>query len=146
MHSWVLQSATPVIDLHMWVAFVELFLHFGRFAVGPGLSGQMQILKLSHSLKVAGRRRNTPKSAQNRCVPVCGYRAGYFGFGPALCPHSVRNRRFPAGSLKCSGSFWLGREEHREQTWMPGSLIHTTTRRPIGRRKLPARGEPYLRS
>ncbi len=51
--------------------------------------------------------RNGHGILRNRRVLVCGYRAGYFGLGlpPGLGPNLVRNRRFPAGSLKCSGPF-----------------------------------------
>ena len=53
--------------------------------------------------------RNRPIILRSRCVPVCGYRAGYFGFGlaqlsPALSPNPARSRRFPAGSLKVVGA------------------------------------------
>ncbi len=56
--------------------------------------------ELSHSFKVriiVETRRDRPRIVRNRCVPVCGYRAGYFGlglrarlpeaisFGPRLC-------------------------------------------------------------
>ncbi len=59
----------------------------GRFVFPPGLIFRVYVsAELSHTLKVVDRRRNTPKSAQdrsNRCVPVCGYRAGYVGLGLA---------------------------------------------------------------
>ncbi len=41
----------------------------------------LDLVELSHSKQVSDRRRNTPKSARivrDRCVPFCGYRAGYF--------------------------------------------------------------------
>jgi hypothetical protein len=51
-------------------------------------------------------RRNRAIIVRNRCVPVSGYRARYYGlgFGPALGPNPVRNRRFLAGSLKVFGA------------------------------------------
>ncbi len=45
---------------------------------------------------------------RNRCVPVCGHRAGNFGLGLAPLQAQIRpqNRRFPTGSLKvCRGPF-----------------------------------------
>ena len=65
--------------------------------------------ELSHSLKVADRRRNTPTWGQNRSESL---RAGLWApcrvfwawFGFALGPIPVRNRRFPAGSLKVCGA------------------------------------------
>ena len=51
-------------------------------------------------------RRNRAKIVRNRCAPVCGYRARYFGLGSAQLwgPNPVRNRRFPAGSLRVFGA------------------------------------------
>ncbi len=49
--------------------------------------------ELSHSSKVSGRRRNMTKSAQivrNRCVSVCGYRAGYVGLDLAQLEAQIR--------------------------------------------------------
>jgi hypothetical protein len=65
--------------------------------------------ELSHSLKASDRRRNTPKSAQNRSGSSCtGLWAPcrIFGawFGPALAPNPARNRTLPAGSLKVVGA------------------------------------------
>ena len=61
--------------------------------------------ELSHCLRASDRRRNTPISGQNRSESL---RAGLWvsrrifsaWSGPALSPKPVRNRRFPAGSLK----------------------------------------------
>ncbi len=60
--------------------------------------------ELSHSLKVADRRRDRPKSGQIRSESLCdGLWAPclifWFWFGPALDPNPARNRRFPVGSL-----------------------------------------------
>ncbi len=72
-----------------------------------GLSNRT--VELSHSLTVSDRRRNTPKSAQNRSESLCaGVRAPCRIFwawrGPALGPNPARNPRFPAGSLKVFGA------------------------------------------
>ncbi len=61
--------------------------------------------ELSHSLKVSDRRRTTPKSGQNRSESLCAglwapCRVFWAWFGFALGPVSVRNIRFPAGSLQ----------------------------------------------
>ncbi len=51
------------------------------------------LAELSHSLKVSDRRRNTPKSAQNRSESLCAdlwYCAGYFGFGVAQLQTQIR--------------------------------------------------------
>ncbi len=61
--------------------------------------------KLSHSLKVSGRRRNTPTLGRNRseslcaglwvpCLIFCGW------LGSVLGPNPGRSRRFQAGSLQ----------------------------------------------
>ncbi len=65
--------------------------------------------KLSHSFIVSGRRRNTPKSDQNRSESLCAglwvsCRIFWVWFGPALAPNPARNRRFPAGSLNIFGA------------------------------------------
>ena len=65
--------------------------------------------ELSHSLKVSDRRRNTPKSAQNRSELGCAglwvpCRICWAWFGPALGPNPVRHRRFPAESLQVFGA------------------------------------------
>ncbi len=65
-------------------------------------------VELYHSLKVWDRRRNTPQSAQNRSESLCAglwaqCRVFWAWFGFALGPHPVRDRRFPAGSLKVFG-------------------------------------------
>ncbi len=43
-------------------------------------------------------------------MPVCGHRAWWDCFGPALYPNPVRNRRFPDASLKLSGPFEFRRD------------------------------------
>ena len=67
-------------------------LHEGlhRGACGVFIVSAPSSAELSHSLQVSVRRRNTPKPGQNRarivrnrCVPVCGYRAGDLGLGLA---------------------------------------------------------------
>ena len=65
--------------------------------------------ELSRSLKVSDRRRNTPKSGQNRSESLCAglwvpCRIFWAWFGPALGPNPARNRIFPAGSLKVVGA------------------------------------------
>ncbi len=35
-------------------------------------------------------RRNRPKIVRNRCVPLCGYHAGYFGLGLASLSAQIR--------------------------------------------------------
>ncbi len=62
-------------------------------------------VELSHSLKVSNRRRHAPKSCQNRSESLCAglwapCRVFWAWFGLVLGPLLVRNRRFPAGSLK----------------------------------------------
>ena len=87
---------------------------------GGGLSGTSETLseavasghdsaELSHSLKVSDRRRNTPKSVQNRSESLCvglgvPCRIFWVWFDPALGPNPARNRRFPTGSLKVFGA------------------------------------------
>jgi hypothetical protein len=66
-------------------------------------------VELSHILYVSDPRRNTHKSAQNRSKSLCGglwvpCRIFSAGFGPVVGPDSLRNRRFPAGSLKVVGA------------------------------------------
>ena len=49
--------------------------------------------ELSHSLKVSDRRRNTPKSVQNRSESLCAgclYRAGYAGLDLAQLKAQIR--------------------------------------------------------
>ncbi len=57
------------------------------------------------SLRVSDRRRKTQRSGQNRSESLCAglrapCRAFWAWFGSALGPNPVRNRRFPAGSVK----------------------------------------------
>ncbi len=54
-----------------------------------------------------GTRRDWPRIGRNRCVPVCGYRAGNFGFGlaqlwaqPSLRPKSGSKSRISSGILQ----------------------------------------------
>ncbi len=59
----------------------------------------LQSAELSRSSKVSDRRRNTPKSAQNRSESLCAglwvpCRIFWVWFDPALCPNPVRTRRF----------------------------------------------------
>ena len=57
--------------------------------------------------EVSDRRRNTPKSGQNRSESLCARtpcRVFWAWFGIALGPIPARNRRFPAGSLKVFGA------------------------------------------
>ncbi len=66
---------------------------------------EMGSAELSHSLKVSGRRRSTPKSVQNLSESLCAglwvpCRIFWVWFGAALGPNPVGNRRFPAGSLE----------------------------------------------
>ncbi len=73
--------------------------------VPPRAEANLGSAELSHSLKVSDRRRKTPKSAQNPSESWCASlwapcRVFWAWFCPALRPNSVRDRRFPAGSLQ----------------------------------------------
>ncbi len=72
--------------------------------VALGVGGVDDSAELSRSLKVSDRRRNTPKSGQNRSESLfagvwAACRIFWAWFGAVLGPIPVRNRRFPAGSL-----------------------------------------------
>ncbi len=74
------------------------------FSFGKQLKA-MGSAELSHSLKVSGRRRSTPKSAQNRLESLCAglwvpRRIFWVWLGTASGPNSFGNQRFPAGSLE----------------------------------------------
>ncbi len=58
--------------------------------------------RLASSLEVSDRRRNTPKSAQNRSESLCAGpwvpRRVFWAWSPSLGQNLARIRRFPAGS------------------------------------------------
>ncbi len=83
----------------------------GLFKHCPGSSPNPNDSGVKKLAQTTDRRRNTPKSAQNRSeslspglsVPC---RVFWAWFGAALGPKPVRNRRFPAGSLKVFRALW----------------------------------------
>jgi hypothetical protein len=65
-------------------------------------------------------RRKRPRIVRNRCVPVCGYRAGHFGLGLAQLQAQIRfetedSRPDP---YKFSGPFQLSRVEAHQNSML----------------------------
>ncbi len=92
--------------------------------IGETVKGSAE---LSHSLEVSDRRRNTPKSGQNRSELVCAslwapsadFWFGFVQFGTDLGPKSAISVRIPEnGSVRIpengSGPFSSGESERRE--------------------------------
>ena len=78
-------------------------------APNPQVAQTLDSAELSRSLKVSDRRRNTPKSAQNRSESLRAglwvpWRIFWAWFCCVLDRNPARHRRFPAGSLKVFGA------------------------------------------